>query len=312
MSLPKSFVERLRSIVPQTDWEEVYQSFSVSKQTNFRINHFYTTPQAVAEWLNQHHIPYYFYDNPYPGFFTINPAYRTQLTHSDLAIKRLIYIQNPSSMMPVTALDPQPEEHILDLTAAPGSKTTLISELMNNTGRLAAVEKSKSRFHHLNANLVEHGCQQVKTYLKDGRKVGQLCPEWFDRVLLDTPCSSESRFRAGQSSTYGYWNIKKIKAMQHKQFCLLESAVKALKPGGTLVYSTCTFAPEENEANIHKLLQRYDSLSLTPLTSNQIPTLPTVHQWQNNHFTESIHHTLRIKPTTLFDGFFIAKLHKKP
>lgn len=310
MALPDTFLQRLRAIVPQTQWSIVEQSFQLPKHTCFRINHFYTTASEVATWLTKQAIPYQFYQQPYPGFFAIDPHYRNQLTHSDLATLRHIYIQNPSSIIPVSVLNPQPEEHILDLAAAPGSKTTLISELMRNTGRLAAVEKSKSRFHHLNANLKEHGCQQVKTYLKDGRRVGHLCPEWFDRILIDTPCSSESRFRTHQPSTYQYWNLKKIKAMQHKQYCLLESGVKALKPGGTLVYSTCTFAPEENEMNIHKLLTHHPELSLSPINLTDLPTLPVLTQWQEHKLDESVQNGLRIQPTQLFDGFFVAKITK--
>lgn len=310
MTLPEAFLERLSRIVPKTMWEKVINSFSEPKQTCFRINSFYTTTSQVEQWLQKQNIPYQIYDTPYPGFFVIEPSYRTQLTHSDLAIKRHIYIQNPSSMLPVATLNPQPNEHILDLTAAPGSKTTLISELMQNSGRLAAVEKAKSRFHHLNANLKEHGCQNVKTYLKDGRRVGPLCPAWFDRILLDTPCSSESRFRNNQPSTYQYWNLKKIKAMQHKQFCLLESAVKALKPGGTLVYSTCTFAPEENEININSLLQRYPQMQLAAINRAHLPLLPSIQQWDNTTLANEIQNTLRTQPTNLFDGFFVAKMTK--
>lgn len=310
MTLPAEFLDRLSYIIPESVWNNVVDSFNTEKQTCFRINSFLTSVDNVANWLKQQAIPYTFYDHPYPGFFAINPAYRTQLTHSDLAVQRHIYIQNPSSMVPVTALDPQPEEHILDLAAAPGSKTTLISELMNNTGRLAAVEKAKSRFHHLNANLKEHGCKQVKTYLKDGRRVGHLCPAWFDKVLLDTPCSSESRFRSNQPSTYRYWNLKKIKAMQHKQFCLLESAVKALKPGGTLIYSTCTFAPEENECNIHRLLNHYPELTVKPIELMNLPVLPSLTHWGEFDFATDITNTVRLYPNQLFDGFFIAKLIK--
>ena len=160
-------------------------------------------------------------------------------------------------MVPPILLSPQSEECILDLGAAPGSKTLQLAELMGNQGNIWAVESVRGRFFRLRDNLARHGAENVQTHLADGTRIWRRHPEHFDRVLLDAPCSSEGRFRADAPKTYAYWSEKKIAEASRKQRRLCYSAVQCLKPGGVLVYSTCTFAPEENEAIINRVLRQF-------------------------------------------------------
>ena len=124
----------------------------------------------------------------------------------------------------------KPEESVLDLAA--GGKTLQMACMMNNQGALSAVEPVKNRFFKLKANLEQQGASFVKTYLTDGRTVGGKCPERFDRVLLDAPCSSESRFTQLNPDSWSHWSIKKVKEVARKQKKLLMSALYSLKPGG--------------------------------------------------------------------------------
>ena len=149
------------------------------------------------------------------------------------------------------------EEYILDLGAAPGSKTLQLAELMGNQGRIWAVESVRGRFFRLRDNLARHGAENVQIHLADGTRIWRRHSERFDRVLLDAPCSSEGRFHADAPKTYAYWSQKKIAEASRKQRRLCYSAVQCLKPGGVLVYSTCTFAPEENEAIINRVLRQF-------------------------------------------------------
>lgn len=310
--LPTPFTDRLTQIIAPALLSSVINSFSVDKPVAFRVNTLKTSVNKVTEILIQ------------DGFeltkinwnaiaYTIPFLQREKLTHHPLFLNGEIYIQSLASQLPALILDPQINEEILDLTAAPGSKTTQIAALMQNTGRLAAVEIVKSRFFKLKANIKTQGANNVICYLKDGARVGKACPNRFNRVLLDAPCSSEGRFNLQDPDSFSYWSLTKIKAMCKKQWTLLQSAFEALKPGGILVYSTCTFAPEENEMMIQKLLEHFPGqLTVLPIDI-AIPTenkMSGLLEWKNTTLDASIQNTVRVVPDGVMDGFFVAKLRK--
>lgn len=306
------FKKRLENILPREKLHTILDSFSQKKPVAFRVNTLKTTIDDVILQLEKNHFD--FQKVAWlPFAFTIPHSQRDLLTHHNLFLNGEIYIQSLASQLPVIALDPHPHEEILDLTAAPGSKTTQIAAYMQNTGRLAAVEMAKDRFFRLKANAAAQGATNIEFYLKDGSRVGKACPARFDRVLLDAPCSSEGRFNFDDPKSYAYWSFKKIKAMQKKQWTLLQSAFDALKPGGTLVYSTCTFAPEENEMMIQRLLNMFpDKINILPIDIT-IPEKNKMHgliQFDENHFDQSLQNTVRILPDETMDGFFVAKMRK--
>ena len=150
---------------------------------------------------------------------------------SDAFSEHRIYVQNLASMIPPLVLDAQPGERILDLGAAPGSKTLQLACLMRNTGEIAAVEIVKRRFYKLRANLEAQGATNVRPFLRDGATVWRHRPEHFDRVLLDAPCSTEGRFRTDDPATYAYWSPRKIKEMARKQRRLLHAFSRAMRAG---------------------------------------------------------------------------------
>ena len=131
-------------------------------------------------------------------------------------------------------------------------------------------------------------------------------------MLLDAPCGGEARFTLDNPKSFAYWKERKIKEMAFKQRKLIFSAFSALKPGGTLVYSTCTFAPEENEMQISRLLERLDGeVEVLPINFVGPERLPAVTKWRGKELHSLVANTLRIKPTTDIEGFFVAKLRKK-
>jgi|TARA_B110000971_G_scaffold220234_1_gene263260 16S rRNA (cytosine1407-C5)-methyltransferase len=220
-----------------------------------------------------------------------------------------IYIQNPASYFAVSILAPQPDEEILDLAAAPGGKTLAIAARMHNTGRLAAVEPIRGRFFRMQANLQRCGVTNVEFYQRDGRSVGRAVPERFDRVLLDAPCSSESRMNWLDSSTYQHWSPRKVKETQRKQKSLIRSAYAALKPGGTLLYCTCSFAPDENELVVASLLKKTDA-QLAPIEDCPPNSMPGLTHWLGKTLNENLALTLRVLPDGPWDGFYVAKIFK--
>ena len=231
------------------------------------------------------------------------------ITRSEAAGDGRIYIQNPSSLLAVRLLDPQPGEEVLDLAAAPGGKTIAIAVAMANTGRIGAVEPVKSRFHRLRANVERCGVTNVEFYMRDGRGVGKAVGERFDRVLLDAPCSSEARMRWHDASTYAHWSQRKIKETQRKQKSLLRSAYAALKPGGTLVYCTCSFSAEENELVVNHLLRRSDA-QVETLADVPANTIAGLNHWKGKALSGSLAQTLRVVPDGIWDGFYVARLRK--
>ncbi len=233
----------------------------------------------------------------------------SEITHSKAATDGEIYIQNPSSHFAVQVLDPQPEEEVLDLAAAPGGKTIAMAAKMGNSGRIAAVEPVPGRFHRLRANLARCGVTNVDLYKKDGRGVGRLVPERFDRVLLDAPCSSEARMRWSQPDSYQHWSLRKIRETSRKQKSLIRSAFTALKPGGELVYCTCSLSPEENELVVQQLLKKTNA-RLLPVTPPDVPVLPGLTNWSEKALAPALAQTVRILPGAVWDGFYLARIHK--
>ena len=148
-------------------------------------------------------------------------------------------------MLATLVLDPQPGEDVLDLAAASGGKTLHIAAKMRNEGKLSAVGPVRGQSFKLQTNLKRYGSEITRTYMTNGRTVGKKTPERFDRVLLDAPCSDESRIHQDDPESWQHWKLRKIKEQARKQYGLIRSASAALKPGGTLLYCTCSFAPEK-------------------------------------------------------------------
>ncbi|MGI0118652.1 RsmB/NOP family class I SAM-dependent RNA methyltransferase [Zooshikella sp. RANM57] len=308
--LPPAFLEKLSLLLDETQLEQVLNSFSVDKPTTFRINTLKGSIQDTTDELRSAQ----FNLTPVswlPTAFHIPPDQRRALTETDAFYQGRIYIQNLSSMVAPFLLAPQPGETVLDLAAAPGGKTLQIAAMMENQGRLSAVEAVKNRFFKLKANLDQQGASMVKTYLADGRSVGNKCPEMFDRVLLDAPCSSEARFSLRDASSWEHWSTRKVSEVAHKQKRLLQSALTSLKVGGVMIYCTCSFSPEENEHVVNHLLKKYNScVSLEPIELPFSNTMAGITHWQNKTYADALTHSRRILPDNIMDGFFICKLRK--
>lgn len=215
-----------------------------------------------------------------------------------------IHIQEELSMVPPLVLDPQPGETILDLCASPGSKTTQISQMMNNRGLVIANEPSLDRIAPLRANCERLGVLNVAITRYDGR----IFPHGpFDRVLVDAPCSSEGRERRGPG-TISRSSCTKSLELQKLQIRLLQNAVRLAKPGGVVVYSTCTYAPEENELVVNAVL---DEVRLEEISLPGLMGCPGVNRWGDKTLNDDLLRCARYYPH-LNDtgGFFVAKLIK--
>ncbi len=216
-------------------------------------------------------------------------------------------VQGLTSMLPPKILDPQPGEIILDLCAAPGGKTTHLAQLMGDRGIIVANDFKFERTHVLRSHIDRLGILSVLVTCYSG----QAFPlrRKFDRILLDPPCSAEGTYRVGLPPTRSE-NPKLAQHLVRVQKELLRHAMAVLRPGGTLVYSTCTYAPEENEAVVNDVVSSGQAELLpveTPLPHSQGLT-----SWQGKAYHADLVRALRFYPHQVNSwGFFIAHLRKR-
>lgn len=312
--LPAAFLQLLDAVVPASRRKGVDDSYTRRQRASFRLNPLKGNPSDTLGELMVHPALTLEALDGVDGVFTVPAEQREHLTHHPAAADGRLYIQGLSSMAAVWVLDPLPGEEILDLAAAPGGKTSYIAACMQGQGRLAAVEPVKARFHRLKANLQRLGAGHVHTYLKDGAVVGQLTPERFDRVLLDAPCSSEAQFTRLDPASWAHWSPRKVKASACLQARLIRSAWAALKPGGRLVYSTCSLSPEENELTVQGLLVEHPETTLEAITlptrPDTLPTLAGLTHWQGRELDPRLALSLRILPSERTDAFYVCCLRK--
>ncbi|HEB47087.1 MAG TPA: RsmB/NOP family class I SAM-dependent RNA methyltransferase [Candidatus Pacearchaeota archaeon] len=222
------------------------------------------------------------------------------------------YIQEIASMLPVLALKPKPEEFVLDLAAAPGSKTTQMVAEMQNTGTVIANEISLKRIKILASNVERCGSMNVIITKKEGISLCEKLKKEgfeFDKILVDAPCSGEGTLRS-TPITYKMWNINTVKKFSKIQKNMVSSAIEILKPEGEIVYSTCTHAPEENEEVVDFILKNFDNIKIEKI-SLPIKCRPGITGWDRKKYNKNVIKSCRIYPQdNNTEGFFIAKFRR--
>ncbi|MGC8768622.1 methyltransferase RsmF C-terminal domain-like protein [Calditerrivibrio sp.] len=217
-----------------------------------------------------------------------------------------IYIQNPSSVIPPMILSKLLGNKgiVIDVAAAPGGKTTALSEFSNRNMTIIANEPSSSRLKSLNFNIEKYGAWNINTISYDGRILHKKLPQIFDGILLDAPCSNENKIGYNDEVNKN-WSIDLLNKMKKLQKEIILSSLQLLKPGGFLIYSTCTFSIEENEKNVEEILKENSDVELIDINENR--------------FTKGISGNISIDDKVIrvlphkseYDGFFIAGLKKK-
>jgi NOL1/NOP2/sun family putative RNA methylase len=223
----------------------------------------------------------------------------------------LYYLQEPSAMAVAELLDPQPGERVLDLSAAPGGKATHLSALMQNVGLLVANEIHPRRAWELFENTERWGARNVAITSATPRQLADHFGEFFDKVLVDAPCSGEGMFRKSEAARRE-WSPELMQSCAIRQSAILDQAARLVQPGGKLAYSTCTFAPEENESAIASFLDKYSEFELleTPYRPGFSPGRP---EWlEMGRSLPELRNTVRLWPHLApGEGHFIALLRKK-
>lgn len=248
MKLPSEFINKYRQLLGD-EAADFLAAFDEESWSGFRVNPLKAKPTATLATATGkvEYVP-----TGYRG-----PVNGKSLDH----VAGAIYSQEPSAMYVGEVVDPQPGERVLDLCAAPGGKTTHLVAKMGDQGLLVANEIFRKRALVLAENLERWGTRSTVVTNESPAELEKQFPQFFDRILVDAPCSGEGMFRK-EPAGIEYWNPDYPAECANRQKKILASALKMLRPGGTLVYSTCTFAPEEDEQNAAWLLSTYPDLTM--------------------------------------------------
>jgi 16S rRNA (cytosine1407-C5)-methyltransferase len=304
------FVSRIASIllIPKTN---VMNVFSQRAITTIRLNPLKGDVNETKELLEKKEYelqPISWDSNTY---FVLNHD-KSEVSQTPEYQDGRFYIQNLSSILDTLVLDPKEGENILDMCAAPGSKTTHIAAVTNNKSKIIANDSDMSRVSALKNVLFQFGAKNAKATISDATDFGRKYPDYFDRVLLDAPCSGEGMIYMGSMKPLRFWSLDKIKRCSFLQKDLVLSAFRTLKKGGYLVYSTCTLEPEENEGVITFLLEHFPNAQVEEIVINveKEYRMNGITKWSGHTYDPAVKKTLRIIPNSKMMGFYIAKIKK--
>lgn len=292
MEIPDFFIKKLKEQYNENEVEKIKEGLQKRRNVTFRINILKTNKEEIQIILKQEKIEY-----DEVGW-NKDAIVLKNVTEQD--IKKLeiynegkIYLQSLSSMLPVIILQPNEKENILDMTAAPGGKTTQIAAYTKNKAFITATEKNKIRLQRLEYNVKKQGVKNINIMQEDSRKLSDYFS--FDRILLDAPCSGSGTENVFSEKFTEELINRSIKTQEE----LLVKALNILKSGGEMVYSTCSILKDENENVLKNVLKKFNA-EIVPIEKiENIPCLPVI-----------MDGTLCVCPSDLYEGFFVAKIRK--
>ncbi len=272
------------------DISKIINGYNSKRKTTLRVNNLKSNIDEVKNELRKNNI-LFSEVSWYKDALIIDSE--VNLSKLSLFIEGKIYLQSLSSMLPPLILNPSEGESILDMCAAPGSKTTELANITNDKARIMAVEKDKIRFEKLKYNIQKQGFKSINVINMDATLLDDYF--LFDKILLDAPCSGSGTIN---QNNIKYFSEKLVNNSKIIQIKLLKKAIKLLKVGGEIVYSTCSILEDENESVLNEILKD-KNIELVNIENKELPCLKT-----------SINGTLCICPISEYEGFFVAKLRK--
>ena len=261
----------------------------VPKKTTFRVNNLKSDVEEIEAILNSNNIKYNKVDFFQDAFILEDDI---DIRELDIYKEGKIYVQSLSSMLPPLYFDYKEKDSIIDMAAAPGGKTSEIASITNDTVLITAVEKNKLRGEKLIYNLDKQGLKHYSIIFEDATKLNEFMK--FNKVLLDAPCSGSGTITKDQLESVTEDLVTRSSNIQKE---LLNKAINLVNVGDEIIYSTCSIFKVENEEVINKYIQE-GRVEVVPITTT-IDTLPS-----------TIAGVLTIKPSELYEGFFVSKLKK--
>ncbi len=278
--------------------KEIIEEYQTKRKTTLRINTIKSNIEEIKKELEKEKIEYETVKWSEEALVIKNADEKT-IQEMEIYKNGKIYLQSLSSMLPPIILEPKEGTDILDMAAAPGGKTTQIAALTNNKAHITACEKNKIRVERLKYNVDKQGATCVFIMPKDSRFIDDFFS--FDQILLDAPCSGSGTLDYNDANVEKYFTEQLIERSSKTQKTLLSKAIKLLKPGHEMVYSTCSILDCENEDVVSSVI-KHGNIEIVPINfegMEELPILPT-----------KISGTLCVKPTELYEGFFVAKIKR--
>lgn len=298
MNLPEFLIEKLTNQYGEDIKNQIIEGYSKKRFTTFRVNTIKATVEEIEEVLKQKEISF---DKVSwsKDVFILKENDESDVEALDIYKEGKIYLQSLSSMLPPIILEPQEGKDILDMAAAPGGKTTQMAALSNNKAHITACEMNNIRIEKLKYNVEKQGATCVYVMQKDSRQIDDFFS--FDQILLDSPCSGSGTLYLENPNINKYFTKVLVEKSTKAQFALLKKALRILKPGEEMVYSTCSILKEENEDIVRKAMStaKCEIVKIEFEGMECLPLLPV-----------DIEGTLCIKPDEYYEGFYVAKIRK--
>ena len=311
-ALPDDFSRRLQEIVGPASTSAVVDSITAQRPLAVRVHGDDAVVQSTFAELEAggfHPVPVAWHRSA----FLLLGGDRSTVQELDAYVEGRLWIQSLSSMAAVVALEVEPGHDVLDLCAAPGSKTSMLRAAQQGSGILVANDRSRQRLFKLRATLERFGFDRIEITCGPGEAYGASHPGCFDRVLVDAPCSGEGMLHASDPAGLAQWSEGRIRRLARQQVGLLTAALRTLRPGGRCVYSTCTYAPEENELVVDRVLRRIgDGFELASLPDAMPGGMPGLVEWNGSPLDARLSRCLRLVPGMEpgLTGFFIAGIRR--
>lgn len=299
LELPQFFIEMLEKQYGTEITKKIINGYRGKRLVSLRVNTIKTNLNKIQKKLDEVGIKY---ENAFfnKDAFIIKNVNEKEIRALDIYEKGEIYLQSLSSMLPPIILNPQEGADILDMAAAPGGKTTQMAALTQNKSHITACEINNIRVERLKYNIEKQGATCVYIMQKDSRQIDDFFS--FDQILLDSPCSGSGTININDNNLNKKFTKKLIDKSTASQISLLRKAIKILKPGKEMIYSTCSILSCENEDIINKVLKE-SNVEIVPIEYDWIEKLPLL--------PTKIKGTICVCPNEYFEGFFIAKIRKK-
>ena len=294
--LPEFLINMLKEQYGEEITQKIIQGYKSKRVVSLRVNTLKSNLEKILKVLEENKIEYDFVSWSKNALIIKNVTER-EIKELDIYENGEIYLQSLSSMLPPIILGPKEGNDILDMAAAPGGKTTQIAALTQNKAHITACEMNNIRAERLKFNVLKQGASSVYVMQKDARILDDFFS--FNQVLLDAPCSGSGTLELPNFNKN--FTKKLIEKSISSQTALLQKALKVLKRGETMVYSTCSILSQENEDVVNKIISKFNC-EIVPIEFEgkiDLPLLPT-----------KIIGTLCVCPNELYEGFFIAKIKK--
>lgn len=312
--MKKEFIEKLKEIYTPEDCEICINAMKLKKRkTSFRVNTLKTNNNEIEKILKGKNIKIKkvdFLENAY----YLEEWIEKDLWDLDIFTNGFIYMQSISSQIPVEISNIKEDSRVLDITAAPGWKTSQISAKSNNTAHIVANDNNVIRIDKLNFTLKRQWCKNIEVVKNDARNIIKNNPDYinfFDTIIADLPCSSEWKFNKNNEKSYWFWSEEIVKKNYKLQKQIVTEIIQALKIWWEFIYSTCTISPEENESIVHMILCNYPELELQDIDLKSEYTRKWLKSFRKNIYKKDSGKAVRIIPSEITEWFFVAKFKKR-